>query len=170
MQKVVVWGFVMGAMSVLVFHQGTIHLLYNYGNNVPAMNDWIGQVGGPGWNLNQGMANPPIPGLHIPNFFNQMFWGGLWGILIAALIRYTTLPDLLTGAVVGGFGCVLVAVTVVASLKGFPLFAGGDTRTLLRAVLINGGFGFGVAFLLRPIQVRRIPIERLAATPRPAMR
>jgi len=163
MQKVVVWGFVMGALSVLVFHQGTIHLLYNYGNHVPHITDWIGRVGGPGWNLNQGMANPPIPSLHIPHFFNLMFWGGLCGMLIAALIRYTTLPDLLTGAVVGG-------VLVSLMLRGFPLFIGDDTRTLLQAVLLNGGFGFGVAFLLRPIEVRRVPIERLATKPLPVLR
>lgn len=170
MRKVVVWGFVMGALSVLAFHQGTMHLLFNYGNNVTFITDVIGRAESPGWQLHQGMANPPIPGVHIPAFFNLMFWGGLWGMLIAALIRYTTLPDLMTGAVVGGVVSVLVSVALVAAVQGLPLLDGGDTRDLLRAVLIHGGFGFGVAFLLRPIAVRRVPIERLATRPLPVLR
>lgn len=154
MGKVLVWGFVMGAIAVGVFHQGTIFLLFHYGNHVPAVTEVIGRVAGPGWNLTQVMPAFGQPGWMIPQFANQMFWGGLWGIVIAAAIRWGRWPDLLTGFLIGVVGCVGVAVTLVAALKGLPLFAGGNTQALLRAALINGAFGWGTALLLRPVEVR----------------
>lgn len=150
----------MGALAVLLFHQGTIHLLYNYGNSIPEVTGIIGRVNSPGWELGRAMPNPPVAGLHIPAFFNAMVWGGLWGILIAAVIRWTPLPDLLTGALIGGIGCTLVAVTVVAQMRGVPVFADGNTTTLLRAGLINAAFGFGTAFLLRPLEMRPVRVLR----------
>jgi hypothetical protein len=44
---------------------------------------------------------------------------------------------------------------VVAALKGLPLLANGNTRTLLRAALINGAFGWGTALLLRSFAMRQ---------------
>jgi len=153
------YGFLMGALGVLVFHQGVIFLLHHYGNNIPAVVNTLGRVAGPGWNLRQMMPSPPIPGLAIPQFINQMFWGGLWGIVIAAMIRWTRFPMVLGGLLIGIFGCVGVAVTLVAALKGLPLFAGGDKVALLRAALINGAFGWGTAILLRPFGLRKVELR-----------
>lgn len=157
----------MGALSVLAFHQGTVHLLYNYGNDVEALTAVIGRVQGPGWDIGRAMANPPIAGLHIPQFFSAMFWGGVWGIFIAAVIRWTPLPDLFTATLIGAVGCTLVAVTLVAQMRGVPMYAGGNTQTLLRAGLINAAYGFGTGFLLRPLALRRIKPPP-AARKRPA--
>ncbi|WP_206934247.1 hypothetical protein [Roseococcus thiosulfatophilus] len=173
MLKVLIGGFLMGALSVLAFHQGTIHLLYNYGNDVEALTAIIGRVQGPGWDIGRAMANPPVAGLHIPQFFSAMFWGGIWGILIAAVLRWTPLPDLFTATLIGAVGCTLVAVTLVAQARGVPMYAGGNTQTLLRAGLINAAFGFGTGFLLRPLALRRMkapPPARRAARPPPLRR
>jgi hypothetical protein len=158
--KVIVLGFVCGALSVAAFHQGTLHILYNYGNGVPAITDVIGRMPAPGWNLAP-MPNPPVAGLPfaIPVLVNLMFWGGLWGILIAAAIRWLHAPDLLAGVLVGGLGATLVAVTLVAQMKGLPMWAGGDAQRLARALLLNGAFGFGAALLLRPFGVQK-PVPR----------
>ena len=154
--KVVILGFVCGALSVAAFHQGTLHILFNYGNGVPVITDLFGRFPSPGWNLAP-MPNPPVAGLPfpIPVLANQMFWGGLWGIAIAVVIRWLHAPDLLAGVLVGGVGATLIAVTVVAQLKGLPMWAGGDTQRLARALLLNSGFGFGAALLMRPFGVQK---------------
>jgi hypothetical protein len=153
--KVLLLGFVIGALSVATFHQGTIFLLFHGANSIPAVAAVFGKLASPGWNLSQPMSNPPVPGLVIPSLLNQMFWGGLWGMVIATMMRFTRIPQLLGGFLIGAVGCVGVAVTVVAALKGLPLFAGGNTQALLRAVLINGAFGWGVALMLRLMGMRR---------------
>ncbi len=173
MLKVLIGGFLTGALSVLVFHQGTIHILFHYVNGVEAAEAILGRVAGPGWDIGRTMPNPPVAGLHIPAFFNAMFWGGLWGIVIAAVIRWTPLPDLLTATLIGAVACTLVAVTVVAQMRGLPMYAGGNTRTLLRAALINAAFGFGTGFLLRPLMLKRAkppPARKPAARPPPLRR
>jgi hypothetical protein len=144
----------MGAISVGVFHQGTVFLLFHHGHRIPELTTWLGRVAGPGWNLAQTMPAFGQPGWPIPQFVNGMFWGGLWGIVIAAALRWSRWPDLLTGFLVGAIGCVGVAVTLVAALKGLPLFAGGNTQALARAALVNGAFGWGAALLMRPVEVR----------------
>ncbi len=61
-------GFVAGAAAVLVFHQAMVLALHLLGAtpNFP-------------WSLR------PIPPLGVPAIVNQMFWGGLWGALFAAV-------------------------------------------------------------------------------------
>jgi hypothetical protein len=158
-RRVLLYGFLLGALGVFVFHQGVIFLLFHYGNNIPAVVSTVGRVSGPGWSFYQMMPSPPLPGLAVPQLVNQMFWGGLWGIAIAAMLRFTRFPSLLGGLLIGVLGCVGVAVTVVASLKGQPLFAGGNGQTLLRAALINGAFGWGTALLLRPFALRKVEVR-----------
>ena len=65
---------------MLVFHQGTVWLLHMAGQ-VPA---------GP-----YGLR--PLPPFGVPQIVNQCFWGGLWGIVIAVLLRRLRVPDLLFG-------------------------------------------------------------------------
>ncbi|MCW8086785.1 hypothetical protein OF850_14205 [Roseococcus sp. MDT2-1-1] len=146
-------GFLMGALSIAIFHQGTLFLLFHHANAIPEATQVIGRVAAPGWDLSRMMPNPPF-GLPVPLLLNQMFWGGVWGIVIAAVLHATPAPDLLTGFLVGAVGCTLVAVTVVAGLKGLPPFAGGNVQTLLRAALVNGAFGWGTALMLRPARLR----------------
>ena len=69
-------GFVAGVVSVLVFHQGTVWLLHMAGQ-VP--------------NAPYGMR--PIPPFGVPQIVNSCFWGGLWGVVIAALLRRLRVPD-----------------------------------------------------------------------------
>jgi hypothetical protein len=163
----------MGALSVLVFHQGTVHLLFHYANSLPWVTSVIGRVGGPGWDLSRAMAHPPMPGLIIPAFTATLLWGGLWGIVIAAVIRWTPLPDLLTATLIGAIGFTLVGVTLVAQMRGVPLFAAGDTKSLLRAALVNAAFGFGTGLLLRPLGLQEVtvtPTRNSAPRPPPPLR
>jgi hypothetical protein len=130
-------GFAAGALSVLVFHQGTVALMHL-----------------------AGLANPPfplraVPPFGLPQLVSLAFWGGVWGVVIAAILAVRpSWPPLLVGLLVGGVGCVLVGFTLVAALRGQPLMAGFDYNRWWRSVLINGAFGWGVGVLL--LAARRV--------------
>ena len=131
-------GFLAAVLSVLVFHQGTVWLLYTLG-----------------YVSNGPYAMRPIPPLGVPQIVSQLFWGGLWGIVIALVLRATRWPALLTGFLIGVFGVALVAVAVVPAIKGLPTFAGGDPLGVLRVCLIGGAFGWGTALILTRV-LRRL--------------
>src|SRR2546428_13441233 len=61
--------FIAGFASTLVFHQGLLWLLYAGGFSPRAP-----------WNMT------PVPPLNIPAVISLAFWGGLWAILLWALI------------------------------------------------------------------------------------
>ncbi|MGK7865832.1 hypothetical protein [Falsiroseomonas sp. E2-1-a20] len=150
MKKVILLGFICGALAVVVFHQGTLYVLYH---QFPLIKTLTGAADAfrPG---SAGFSIRPVPPLGVPQIVSMMFWGGLWGIVLAALIRWGRMPDLLTGFVLGAVVCTVVGFTVVAQLRGAPMWAGGNSFVWIRAVLLNGAFGWGAAFLMRPFSVR----------------
>ncbi len=145
MSKTVIFGFIAGFLAVLVFHQGAVFLLHHFGNAIPPLIELIGRSNGPGY------ATLPVPPFGVPQVISTAFWGGIWGIALAAILRRGRGPDLLTGFLFGAIVTTLVAFTLVAWLKGMPLMAGGDTRRWLRAAFLNGTWGWGTALLLRPL-------------------
>ncbi|MBY0338728.1 MAG: hypothetical protein K2X11_19090 [Acetobacteraceae bacterium] len=147
MKKVLLFGFVCGALSVVIFHQGTAFLMFHHAAKVPALADIFGR-----WNPPFNVA--PVPPFGVPTIASQAFWGGLWGIALAAILRATRVPDLATGFVFGAVVVTLTAFTLVAQLKGLPMFAGGNQQVWWRAGLLNGAWGFGTVFLLRPFQLQ----------------
>jgi hypothetical protein len=130
-------GFAAGALSVLVFHQGTVWLLNQMGV-IPT---------GP-------YSLRPIPPFGVPQIVNQCFWGGLWGILIAVLLRRLRVPDLLFGFLFGAVALSLTNWVVLPAIKGGAYFAGGDPRRMAITVAIAGAFGWGVALILRGLRNR----------------
>lgn len=150
MKKAIPLGFVAGALAVLVFHQGTLFLLYH---QYPLLQGVLGlpdafRPAGPGFSMT------PVPPFGVPQIVSICFWGGVWGIVLAAILRWLPVPDLLAGLVVGALGASFVAFTLVAALKGLPLWAGGDRLVWWRAALLNGAWGWGTALLLRPLALR----------------
>ena len=130
-------GFAAGVLSVLVFHQGTVWLLH-----------MAGQVPTAPYGLR------PIPPFGVPQIVNQCFWGGLWGVAIAALLRVLRVPDLLFGFLFGAVALGLTNWVVLPAIKGGPYFVGGDPRRLAITVAIVGAFGWGVALILRGLRRR----------------
>ncbi len=146
-RKILLYGFICGALAVIAFHQGTLLLLHFHGAKIPGLVDYLGRSPPPyNW--------APVGPLGVPTFVSQAFWGGVWGIVLAGLIRVIPLPDLPFGFVFGAVALTLVAFTLVASLKGLPLFANGNQQIWLRAGLLNGAWGFGTALLLRPFALK----------------
>ena len=126
-----VLGFLAGALAVTTFHQGMVFLLSTVGliqSRVYAM---------------QG-----VPPFGVPTILNQMFWGGLWGLLFAVVADLLpSWPLLLLGCAFGVLGPVLASWFVVAPLKGTPIAAGWVPQRMLAGVLINGCWGIGMALL-----------------------
>lgn len=143
MRKIITLGFVAGFLAVLVFHQGTAFLLNVHGYRLPELTAWIGRVG-PAFS----MAVAPPFGL--PGVVHLALWGGLCGIVLAGLLRAAPLPDLLFGFL---FGAVVVTVAGFAVAGGLPNFSGNQARWL-QAALLNGAWGWGTAFFLRPLALR----------------
>ena len=146
-RKILLFGFICGALSVVAFHQTTLLLLHYHAAKLPFLIDIFGQAQAP-YNFR------PVPPWGVPTVVSQAFWGGLWGILLAILIRYLPFDDLPFGFIFGAIALTVTAFTLVASLKGLPLYAGCNPQTWARAGFLNGAWGFGTAFLLRPFAVR----------------
>jgi hypothetical protein len=89
-----------------------------------------------------------VPPFGVPTILTQMFWGGLWGVLFAAVAdALPRWPLLLLGFTFGVLGLVLVSWFVVAPLKGLPIAADWGPQHMLAGVLINGCWGMGVALI-----------------------
>jgi hypothetical protein len=133
--KVLAFGFLAGALSVLVFHQGMVLLLY-----------MMGQTPNFPWNMKGSIAP-----LGIPVLVNQMFWGGLWGIGFAAVGHLIPIANTaLRGAVYGLLGPFLLGGGFLVPLfKGGPMFWMWPGPRWIIGGLIGAAFGAGVALILR---------------------
>jgi hypothetical protein len=135
----IVLGFIAAAISVLLVHEGIIHLL-GIGGYIPAR----------AWSM-----TPAIPPFGVPRLVNNVFWGGMWGVFFA--LAYEKIPG--SGAWLKGllFGLFIVVAsnwTLLPLIKGQVfgqanqvLFAGWNpTRMWITAVIV-GGFGLGLGIV-----------------------
>lgn len=131
-------GFLAGAVSVLIFHQGALGLLHalelspRAPYSMEATRPW-----------------------GIPVLWSLAFWGGVWGAVLAATLGRLEGARLVVAATI--FGAVLptlVAWFVVAPLKGQPTATGVVPLAMLIGILVNGawglGTGIGLALFGRP--------------------
>ena len=126
-----VLGFIAGALAVVAFHQVMVFVL----STVGLIQSHVYSMRG-------------VPPFGVPTLLNQMFWGGLWGLLFAALAdRLPPWPLLLLGFGFGVLGPVLASWFVVAPLKGNPIAAGWVPQRMLASILINGCWGIGLVLL-----------------------
>jgi hypothetical protein len=131
-------GAVSGGLAVLVLHQAVAALLYALGitERVP-------------------YSMQPTSPFGVAQLWSLVFWGALWGaILAAALRRFADAGLIIAATIFGAILPTLVAWIIVASLKGQPLFAGGVPKAMAVGVLVNAawglGTGIGLALLGRP--------------------
>jgi hypothetical protein len=127
-------GFVAGALAVPAGHQVALALFW-----------WLG------WTARAPFSLSPTEPLGVPALLSSMFWGGLWGIVLAVLLarRATAGGYWALALVFGALAPTLVAGLVVAPLRGQPAAAGGDPRGIVVGLAINAAWGLGVALLLR---------------------
>jgi len=126
--------FAAGFVAVLVFHQGA-WAIYRAAGMAPS----------PPWNM------APVPPLGVPSVLSAAFWGGLWGIVLAWLLPLAA-PAMgywPAAIVLGALLTSLVALMVVAPLKGRPFAAGWSPKVWAFALSVNAAWGFGTGLLLR---------------------
>ena len=131
-------GFVAAAISVIFVHQTTILLL-----NLAGLTDRTP------WSL------APVPPWGVPTLLNAIFWGGLWGTLLALVWRH--LPGR-TAAIKGllyGWMIYLVSNCLILPLiKGQPLFYGFDSNRLLTVFVVLSGFATATALVYDRLRLR----------------
>ena len=132
--KNLAFGFVAGALAVLVFHQSMILFLH-----------LIGQIPNFPWSLRA------VGPFSVPALINSMFWGGLWGIGYAAIgSRIPVSPDIARGAIYGLLGPWLLGNGILVPLiKGGNMLWGFNPQMMWRGALIGLAFGIGVAVFMR---------------------
>jgi hypothetical protein len=130
----IVYLFVAGALSVLLFQMGALAIL-----------NAIGQT--------QGLPFPytPTKPLGIPQIWSFCFWGGVWAQAFGCVERYFPRGFLyyLCAFLFGIVGPVMVLWFVVFPLRGQPVAAGLDPGRMLTQLIIHGCYGLGVGVLLQ---------------------
>ena len=131
--KLLILGFVAGALATLIFHQSAWYLL-NQAGVIP--------LDRPAWPMD------PIPPLGLPSTLSKMFWGGLWGAVLALfLARIEGSVYWLVWIVVGAIAPSLVAIYVVPLVKGMDV--GALWPRIAIGATVNGAWGLGTGFFLR---------------------
>ena len=127
-----IFAFIAGFVAVLLFHQGMLGLLHTV-NITPR----------------PPFSTKPTQPLGVPQFWSSAFWGGVWGMVFAAVeprfpkgIRYWVAALLF-----GALGPTLVSWFVVMPLKGQPVAGGWQPAGMVTGVLVNGAWGLGTALL-----------------------
>jgi len=131
-------GFICGAIAVLIFHQGAWALLHA-----------LGIMPRPAYPM---AATAPFG---IPQLWSIAFWGGVWGVLLAALLGRLRGAKLIVAATV--FGAILptlVAWFVVAPLKGQPVAGGFAPMAMMIGPIVNAAWGLGTGIGLALIHRR----------------
>ena len=137
----IVLGFIAAAISVLLVHQTIIYAL-----------GLSGMTRAQPWSL-QRLGYGPFP--WVPLLANNVFWGGLWGILFAFVHHW--LPSRMMWLKGLLFGLMMVLVsnwTLLPLIRHYvfnwppqPLFSGFNPTTMLVVVLVVGGFGLGLGII-----------------------
>jgi len=128
--------FAAGFLATLVFHQGLLAILYGMGAVPFAPFDLHGTAP-----------------LGVPQVLSLAFWGGVWGIVLWALIHRTHgMHRWLWAAAIGAVAPTAVAVVLVLPLKGIPV----HSMTIVFGLLLNGVWGLGTDVFLRALPRRVI--------------
>ncbi|HWL79505.1 MAG TPA: hypothetical protein VNR89_00995 [Roseomonas sp.] len=123
-------GLTVGALAIPAVHQSSLFVLHQVFHLVPE----------------RGFLFAPLPGSGLPALYALMLVGALGGGVLALALRAVhALPDLLTGFLFGAFGL---------SLMGFLPRVPGFEDPWWQWLAINGGWGWGTAFLMRPLALR----------------
>jgi hypothetical protein len=124
--------FLCGAAAVLILHQGALAALSLAGFTARAP-----------------YSLAPTQPWDVPQLWSLAFWGGLWGIVLAAALRRLTGGGLVAASVVfGALFPTLVAWFIVAPLEGQPMAAGFVPAAMAIGAIVNAAWGLGTGLAL----------------------
>ena len=135
-QKRIALGFVLAAISVLIFHQGMWALLHYL------------QL--PGLGMPAPFPTEPVPPFGVPRIVSLCFWGGVWGALFGAVWHGPRESTWWAGIILGVCAA-LTGLFIVAAIRGQPIGGGWVLTNWIRSLLINGAWGLGVGLLLAAV-------------------
>lgn len=125
--------FIAGFLAVLCFHQAALGLLHS-----------AGVVPFAPYSL-----QPTAP-LGIPSVISASFWGGLWAlVMIAVLDRIGHALIWLKAALFGGIALTLVALVVVFPLKGYGFDMDQLPGRFIIGFILNALWGIGTIVFIR---------------------
>lgn len=131
--RILLVGFIAGALGVLIFHQAVILVMY-----------LLDLLPSPPYSMK---ATAP---LGVPQVLSSAFWGGLWGIALVWCMTVVRGADRLWVALLfGGVLPTLVGILVVTPIKGGDIADRLQIAGLLRGFVINGAWGLGTALVYR---------------------
>ena len=142
------FGFIAGAVAVLVFHQVGFLVLTQ-----------LGVLTAKTYSL------APTPPWGVPQVISSAFWGGVWGVVASFVLRRrpgvfasVVLRQRAGGAnplawiVFGGTLPVLVAWFIVQPLKGLPAGGGFHMPAVLAVPLVHAFWGFGMWVVMQVLR------------------
>jgi hypothetical protein len=145
MVRTISLGFIAGFLAVLLFHQGTAFVLYHFGNDVPILVAIFGQQMQPPYSM---VAVPPFG---MPEVIVASFRGGVWGTVLAALLREMRTLPLTLGFAFGALALTAAGFTLLSQMNGLPPLTLDNRQAWWSAGLYNGAWGWGTALLLRQL-------------------
>jgi hypothetical protein len=120
-------GFIAGFLSVVIFHQGAAALLHALELTRRAP-----------------FSLQPTQPFGVPQLLSIAFWGGIWGMVFAAMFaRLDGAKLIISSLVFGAIFPTLVAWFVVAPLRGQPMAGGFAPMAMLIGPIVNGAWGLG---------------------------
>jgi hypothetical protein len=120
-------GALAGAAAVIVFHQSAAALLHALQLTPRAAYSFS-----------------PTQPFGIPQLWSLAFWGGVWGIVLAAALARLDGARLIVAATLfGAVAPTLVAWFVVAPLKGQPIAGGWAPAAMAIGPIVNAAWGLG---------------------------
>lgn len=126
--------FVAGFLAVIVFHQITVLALNTAGLMPGGFKPW---------------SFDPVPPFGVPTVISKAFWGGVWALALAYLLRgQSGLAYWLAWIILGAFALSLVAFYVVPLLKGAQV-PGDFAHRFPAYALVNAAWGLGTALFLK---------------------
>ena len=119
-------GFVFGFFAVLIFHQGAAALLH-------ALQ----------WTPRAPYSMAAVAPLGVPQVLSLAFWGGVWGVVLAAVLaRFDGAKLVVAATIFGAILPTLIAWFVVAPLKEQPPVAFVLPGVLVGPI-VNAAWGLG---------------------------
>jgi hypothetical protein len=128
-------GFIAGAVSFVIFHQGGF---------------WLAKQLGLGTGTQWSMAATKPWG--VPQLVSYLFWTGLWGALAAVVVPKVTMPAWLGWTLFGAIIVIAANWFIVLPLKGLPAGGGFRMPGVIVAPVVYGIWGFGMWLVYGALQ------------------